>query len=398
MTEVTAPVRLIHVTTVPWSFVFFRGQIRYLKDRGFEVHMASSPGEQADQFGESEGVEVHSVPMARSITPLHDLLALWKLWQLFRKVKPDIVHSHTPKAGLLGTIAARMARVPVVFLSIFGLPQMVMKGLRRKLLDFSTRLACFLAHCVWCDSFSMRDYVIEKNLCPAEKVIVFGHGSVNGVDAQHTFSPDTQGPDVRVAVRRQYKIPEEATVLGYVGRIVGDKGMHELAGAWKVLRNQYADLHLLVVGPFEPKDPLLPEDEMLFRTDPRIHLAGQRNGAAPHFAAMDIFVMPSYREGFGITNIEAAAMELPVVSTRIPGCIDSVQDGVTGTLVAPRDSNALIGAIQMYLNEPELHRKHGEAGRERVLRDFRQETIWEALFQEYMRLLRQNIGVIRLVD
>jgi len=387
--EFTAPVRLIHVTTVPLSFGFFHGQIGYLKGRGFEVHMVSSPGELANHFRESEGVQVHSVPMARSITPFGDLVALWRLWKLFREVRPDIVHSHTPKAGLLGTIAARMAGVPVVFLSIFGLPQMTMKGLPRKLLNFSTRMACFLTHRVWCDSFSMRDYMIEKNLCPTEKVVVFGHGSVNGVDAQHTFSPHTQGPDVRAAVRRQYKIPKEATVLGYVGRIVGDKGMHELAGAWKVLRNQYADLHLFMVGPFEPKDPLLPEDEMLFRTDPRIHLAGQRKDVAPHFSAMDIFVMPSYREGFGITNIEAAAMELPVVSTRIPGCIDSVQDGLTGTLVPPRDSNALVEVIQMYINEPELRHNHGKAGRERVLRDFQQETIWEALSRDYMQLLKQ---------
>ena len=389
MKDTTAPVRLVHVTTVPQSFVFFHGQIGYLKERGFEVHMASSPGEQAEPFRDKEGVQVHCVPMVRSITPLSDLVTLLRLWHLFRKIRPDIVHSHTPKAGLLGTLSARMAGVRVVFLSIFGLPQMVMKGLPRKLLDFTTRLACGFAHRVWCDSFSMRDYVIQRHLCPAEKVVVFGQGSVNGVDAEHTFSPVTQNSVVRAALRKQYRIPEAATVLGYVGRIVGDKGMHELAETWKVLRNRHADLHLLMVGPFEPRAPLLPEDETVFRTDPRIHLAGQRQDVAPHLAAMDIFVMPSYREGFGITNIEAAAMELPVVSTRIPGCIDSVQDGVTGILVPPRDSKALIEVIQRYIDDPDLRCRHGQAGRARIVRDFRQQTIWDALFQEYMRLLQR---------
>lgn len=389
MTKTLTALKLIHVTTVPQSFVFFRGQIGYLKGKGFEIHMISSPGESADRFLEREGAQVHWVPMARAITPLSDLKALMRLRHLYRKIKPDVVHSHTPKAGLLGTLAARTAGVPVVFLSIFGLPQMVQKGLTGQLLDFTTRLSCFLAHRVWCDSFSMRDYLIENNLCPAEKSVVFGKGSVNGVDALDTFSPPRQGAGVRAMVRKKNDIPEQALVLGYAGRIVHDKGMHELAQAWQALRDRYVDLHLLLVGSFEDKDPLLAEDEALFRTDSRIHLAGHRRDMAAHYAAMDIFIMPSYREGFGITNIEAAAMELPVVSTRIPGCVDSVQDGVTGVLVPAHDSRALVEAIERYLDDPALRRRHGQAGRARVLQDFRPETIWEALFQEYRRLIRK---------
>jgi glycosyltransferase involved in cell wall biosynthesis len=137
----------------------------------------------------------------------------------------------------------------------------------------------------------------------------------------------------------------------------------------------------------ESEDPLLPEDDALFRSDPRIHLTGYQKDVAPYFAAMDLFVMPSYREGFGLTNIEAAAMQLPVVSTLIPGCIDSVMDGFTGTLVPVRSTPALIAAIEGYLNNPEIGREHGVAGRQRVLRDFRQETIWEALFKEYVHVL-----------
>src|SRR5262249_32205831 len=145
-----------------------------------------------------------------------------------------------------------------------------------------------------------------------------------------------------------------------------------------------------LVGPFEQRDPLLPEDERLLRTDPRIHLAGLRTDIAEHLAGMDIFVLPSYREGFGVSNIEAAAMALPVVSTLILGCVESVRDGETGTLVPPRDAAALAAAIGMYCDDPELRRTHGQAGRERVLRDFRPETIWEGLHEEYIRLLQKR--------
>jgi glycosyltransferase involved in cell wall biosynthesis len=178
--------------------------------------------------------------------------------------------------------------------------------------------------------------------------------------------------------------------LGFVGRIVRDKGMGELASAWRYLRDQYPTLHLLMVGPFESKDPLLQKDEDLFRNDDRVHLVGMCKEVAQHLKSIDIFVMPSYREGFGISNIEASSMCLPVVSTKIIGCVDSVQDGVTGTLVPPGDAGALTDAIRRYIDEPDLRQVHGLAGRERVLRDFRQEAIWEGLYQEYVRLLREK--------
>jgi glycosyltransferase involved in cell wall biosynthesis len=384
-------IKLVYVTTVPITLVFFvHGQIDYLKRRGFEICAISSPGELAERFRENESIHFYPVPMVRGFAPIADLVALFRLWLLFRKIKPDIVHSHTPKAGLLGTVAAWASGVPVIFLSVFGLRQMTLTGYRRRLLDFTTWLSCFFADCVWCDSFSIRKYTIEAKLSLGRKTVVLGQGSANGVDAQGTFSPERYGLSVRNTLREKHGIPRNAYVIGFVGRVVKDKGMHELASAWRSLRNKYPHLHLLIVGPMELEDPLHKEDEALFRSDPRIHLAGYQKDAAPYFAAMDLFVMPSYREGFGLTNIEAAAMQLPVVSTLIPGCIDSVIDGVTGTLVPAHDECALIAAIEFYLNNRKIGCEHGVAGRQRVLRDFRQETIWEALFKEYVHVLTRN--------
>jgi glycosyltransferase involved in cell wall biosynthesis len=380
-------IKLAYVTTVPITLVFFlHGQIDYLKRKGFEISAISSPGDLAERFREKESIQFYPVPMVRGFAPIADLVALFRLWRLFRKIKPDIVHSHTPKAGLLGTLAAWASGVPVIFLSVFGLRQMTLTGYRRRLLNFTTWLSCLVADCVWCDSFSMRKYMIESKLTLGQKTVVLGQGSANGVDARGTFSPERYGHSVRNTVREKHGIPRNGYVLGFVGRVVKDKGMHELACAWCSLRNKYPYLHLLIVGPMESEDPLLEEDDALIRSDPRIHFTGYQKDSAPYFAAMDLFVMPSYREGFGLTNIEAAAMQLPVVSTLIPGCIDSVMDGFTGTLVPARNAPALIAAIEFYLNNPEIGCDHGVAGRQRVLRDFRQETIWEALFKEYVHV------------
>jgi glycosyltransferase involved in cell wall biosynthesis len=384
----TPRIKLIQVTTAPQTLGFFPKHIDYLKERGFDIHLVSSPGEYGIRLASAKEIPFHPIPMSRAITPSRDFFALLALQRVFRRIRPDIVHSHTPKAGLLGSIAARIARVPIVFLSQFGLPQMTLKGGKRKLLDGLTRISCALADKVWIDSPSMREYVIRRRLCPAAKAVTIGNGSVNGVDAVGLFSPEKRGRMDRDSLRYTLGIPKDAPVLGYVGRIVRDKGMHELALAWKELKAACPDLRLLIIGDLEDKDPILPEDRALFESDPSILMPGFSTDIPRYMAAMDVFVMPSYREGFGVTNIEAAAMELPVVSTRIPGCVDSVKDGETGLLVPPGDAAGLAKAIKAYLDSPELRAVHGAAGRQRVLKEFRPETIWNGLYEEYRSLLR----------
>jgi glycosyltransferase involved in cell wall biosynthesis len=176
-------------------------------------------------------------------------------------------------------------------------------------------------------------------------------------------------------------------VLGFAGRIVRDKGLIELDAAWRMLREEFPDLQLLLAGEFEPQDPIPADVEARLRGDPRIHLAGLVPDMPRFYKAIDVLALPTYREGFGTVLLEAAAMALPVVATRIPGCVDAVRDGETGTLVPSHDAAALADAVRAYLRDPELRRRHGDAGRRRALRDFRPEAMWEALYQEYVRLL-----------
>jgi glycosyltransferase involved in cell wall biosynthesis len=378
---------LIHITTVPMSLTFFRGQIAFMKERGYHVHAVSSPGPDLDAFAQREGVEVSAVPMSRRITPVADFLAILGLIRVFLRIRPTIVHAHTPKGGLLGTIAATLYGAKVRIYHIRGLPMMGATGLRRRLLQLSERVACRLAHRVFCVSHSVRDEVVRAGLCPPEKIVVLCGGSGNGVDSEGRFNPDRLPDSTRSEVRDRFGIASDDTVIGFVGRIVRDKGVVELARAWMELRDR-SDLHLLMVGPFEEEDPIPGEIERLLRSDPRVHLAGMDWNTPLLYAAMDIVVLPTYREGFPNVPLEAAAMGLPVVATRVPGCIDAVIDGETGTLVEPRDVGSLREGITSYLRDPALRTAHGQAGRRRVRVDFRQEAIWAALDREYRGLLR----------
>lgn len=287
-------------------------------------------------------------------------------------------------------ISAWLARVPVRIYHLHGLTLMTATGLKRQLLRSTEKLACALSNQVICVSHSVREVVVAERLCPAGKIRVLLGGSINGVDARARFNPARAGAAVRADIRSRYGIPPEASVVGFLGRFVRSKGLVELVAAWSRLRDELPNLHLLLVGEFEPLDPVPPEVRAVLRTDSRIHLTGWMRDVGPFYPAMDVVVLPSYREGLPGVPLEAAAMELPVVATRIPGCVDAVDDGVTATLVAARDAEALADALRMYLRDPELRRKHGRAGRERVLAKFKQEAIWDAFYQEYQRLLEAH--------
>jgi len=381
---------LVHLTTVPQTLGFLRGQIGYMRSRGFEVHAVSSPGKALDVFGHDEGVATHGIDMPRRITPINDLASLRSIWGLLHRLRPTIVHAHTPKGGLLGMIGAWLARVPVRIYHIHGLPLITAHGLKRQLLTWTERISCWCAHRVLCVSPSVRQAAIDLRLCPPHKIAVLGSGTINGIDARTRFSPERLAANTRSDRRRAWGVPDDALVIAFAGRIVHDKGVEDLVAAFTSLRERYPNLELVLAGEFEPQDPISPGTEHILRGDSRIHLLGHVNDMPSVYAAADVLVLPTYREGFPYVPMEASAMALPVVATAVPGCVDAVVDGVTGTLVPPRDPDALAEAIARYLDDPELRRRHGRAGRERVLRDFCPEDVWEATYQEYSRLVRQS--------
>jgi glycosyltransferase involved in cell wall biosynthesis len=381
--------RIVHIMTVPESLGFLRGQTAFMKARGHELHAVTSPGPLLDDFAREYAIPTHAVPMPRRITPIEDLRALAHLTGLLRALKPDIVHAHTPKGGLLGMLAATLAGVSCRVYHMRGLAMVTSTGARRALLSGAERVSCALAREVLCVSHSLREVAIDMQLVEPDKIHVLLGGSGNGVDALGRFDPERHS-GARAQLRTQLHIPAEAPVIGFIGRLVGDKGVGELGAAWTALREDNPEAHLIVAGPEEERDAVPPYVLERLRRDPRVHMLGFVRDTPRVYAASDLITLPTYREGFPNVPLEAAAMGLPVVATRIPGCIDAVDDGVTGLLVPPRDAQALALALGRYLDDPMMRAQHGQAGRARVLTDFDQRALWAALADRYDQLLQRR--------
>ncbi|MCA9041379.1 MAG: glycosyltransferase family 4 protein [Planctomycetaceae bacterium] len=386
------PPVLVHVTTVPGALRVLRGQLAHMREQGYEVHAVSSPEPLLEEIGKRDQIQIHPLLMAREIAPFRDVLSLCKLILLFLRLKPDVVHSHTPKAGMLAMIAAFLTRVPVRVYHIRGLRFVTASGFKRKLLKTCEWIACHLAHQVLCVSRSVRQVAIEEQIVSPSRIQVLLRGS-HGIDAEQVFHPKYQTFESRQQTREKWNVPADATVVGFVGRLVRDKGILEFYEAFQQLKDRYPELHYLIVGFFEDGDPLPAGLREKLEQEPRIHFTGKQFDTPPLFAAMDVLCLPTYREGLPFVTLEAAAMELPIVATDIPGCVDAIVHNETGLLVDVANGEALAQGLQVYLAEPFLRQQHGQAGRERVLRDFRPLDMWRATDELY-RSLMSNRGLV----
>ncbi len=381
---------LIHLATVALSFFYASqlGQFRFMKKQGFEVMAAASPDDRLDCFGRAAEIDTLGIHIERnSITPLRDIRSLWEAWRTFRRLKPGIVHAHSPKGGLIGMVAAFLAGVDVRLYHMHGLIHLSATGLHGKFLYLCERVSCALAHRIYFVSHSNRQVAMEENLCRPSKGKVLSNGSINGVDAEVKFNPRNHD---RPAIRAGISIPRDALIIGFVGRVINGKGVRELMVAWNNLQNKHADLYLVIVGPMEEKDAVPPEVKRRILEDDRIRYVGEVDDTSPFYAVMDILAFPTYREGFGLVAIEASAMQVPVVATNVSGVTDAVVDGQTGVLIPPADAPALEQVLEFYLSHPDVRHDHGRSGRKRVMDLFKPEDIWEAQYKDYMELLQRK--------
>jgi glycosyltransferase involved in cell wall biosynthesis len=379
-------IRVLHIFTIPLSLSFLRGQGCYMRTRGYDLRVVSSPGAGLDAFGSRESVAVHGIPMSRRITPVDDGRSLYRLAKLMRDERPDIVHAHTPKGGLLGTTAAALARVPVRIYHLRGMPLVTSHGMQRSLLTAAERTSCGLATHVLSVSASLRAEAIRRRLVAPSKIHVLGAGTGNGVDCLGRFDPDSIDP-VPVRELRERLGVGDAPLVGFVGRLVRDKGVEELGDAWARIRDRFPESHLVIAGDFEERDAVPLEIRTRLEADPRVHLLGFVEDTATMYAALSVLAFPSHREGFPNVPLEAASMRVPVVGAAAIGTVDAIVDGVTGTLVPIGDGEALARGLSRYLSDPTAATRHGGAGRERVLRDFRRERAWEHLADFYDTLV-----------
>ena len=382
------PTILLGVTTQELCLIL-GGRIRVLRRAGFRVVLVSGPGELLERTASCTGVKCVALPMRRSIAPLADLVALFRLWWILGNYKPDLVEFSTPKAGLLGMLAALLRGVPRRIYMLRGLKLERSRGFKRWVLLTAERVACSCAHRVLCNSKSLRAEALALGLAPSAKLLVLGEGSSNGVDVER-FSP---GPS---AVREQFSIPREAPVVGFVGRLTRDKGLPELIEAFDRILLAEPSTHLLLVGWFDrAEDALAAELRRRILTHPRIHCTGFVADTAPYYRGMDLMVLPTWREGFPNAVLEAAATGIPVVTTESTGARDAVVAEVTGLLIPPGYPEAIVEAVVKLLRDPARRFQMGRAARAWVVEHYSEERVL-GLTAEYYRSLLDTDPVRQL--
>ena len=381
--------KIIRVTTVPMALkVLLRGQMRYMKKNGFEVIMVSADGKELEDVLQYEGCPHHIIPMTRKITPFADILSLWRLYRFLKKEKPDIVHSHTPKAGLLAMLASKMAGVKLRVHTIAGLRFMTSTGLTRKILVWMEKITATAATHVWPNSMSLLKYVKENKLVKPGKLEVIGKGSSNGIDLSR-FSKSALLPAEIEKAKQVIDYNPLMTYILSVGRIVKDKGISELANAFSALYNSNNKLRLVLIGSFEEKlDPLEEEVMKLIKTHPGIILAGWHDEVEYYMYLADLLVHASYREGFPNVVLQAGAMECPIVCSRIEGNIDIVDENINGLVFTAKDENDLYSKLKQAIEDPAEMKKKAVLLRKKIEENFDRTFVQEQLRRKYELLLQ----------
>lgn len=378
---------LVRITTVPNSLErLLGGQLSYMNGR-YRVIAVSSGRPWLQKIATGEQVEMFCVNMTRQITPLKDLHACWRLYRFFRREKPLIIHSHTPKAGTVGMIAARLAGVPIRMHTVAGLPLLRAKGLKRRLLDFVEKITYACATHVYPNSEGMKTIILKEKLCRRpEKLKVIANGSSNGIDTTR-FAPTIYTEEEKQLLRCEFQLPADAFVFVFIGRLVTDKGINELIEAFNRISRQYNQARLMLVGRLEPElDPLKKETLASIHTHPHIHYVEWQIDVRPYLAASDALVFPSYREGFPNVVMQAGAMGLPAIVTDINGCNEIVRDEENGLIVPPENVEALCQKMERLLTDPGCMSRLQSNARVFITTRYQQETVWKALLAEYEQL------------
>lgn len=381
--------KLIRITTIPLSLEkLLEGQLAFMKDY-FEVTGISSEKERLVAYAKKEGVSYYFVNLTRKITPFKDIAAVYKLYRYFSKVKPAIVHTHTPKAGIVGMMAAYFARVPNRLHTVAGLPLMESTGFKRSLLSFIEKLTYRFATKVYPNSQGLQDFILKEKFTQKRKLNIIGNGSSNGIDTQY-FSKERYDEESQKNLRKELSIPEEDFVFIFVGRIVKDKGIVELVNAFSMLQNKNSTL--LLVGPFEQNlDPLPVDTLQLIRDNAKIVSVGYQQDVRPYFAISNVLVFPSYREGFPNVVLQALSMDLPAIVSDINGCNEIVTHGFNGLIIPKKSEKELQHAMFEMMNDKGQYQSLKQNTRTSITKNYERLEIWNALLKEYQSFLDQKV-------
>jgi glycosyltransferase involved in cell wall biosynthesis len=378
MSSKTNKEKFLIVTTIPASLYFFKGQVGILKSE-FDIEVASGPGHGLEDFCEIESVKGHRIPkMKREISLFFDILSLINLIKLIKKIKPKVVHGNTPKGSFLSMIAAKITKTPVRIYCVHGLRYQGAKGMKRKLLMFLEKISCSLATHVFSVSFGVLKIMKEDGIYKKEGHIIW-NGSVNGIDIKH-FSPDAVD---EIELKKQLNLSDDNLVFGFVGRMVKDKGVNELVESFIKINKLHPHTRLLLVGRFEAADAVTDFTKKEIVTHQNIIYCGQQKDIRPYLKLMDIFTFPSYREGFGVSLMEAAAMNLPAISSNITGCNEIIKDGFNGKLISSKSIKELYEMMIFFIENPIEFKKISKVSRQYVIDRYEQKKLWNKALEKY---------------
>lgn len=373
--------KLFIVTTIPLSFIFFKGQLLLLRDE-FDVTLISSPEEQLFKTANFNKVKSYGIVMKREISILQDFLSLFKLMVCFNRNKPDIVHGNTPKGSFLSMIASWVCRVPTRVYYVHGLRYQGTTGLKKKILIYMERISCKLATDIFAVSRGVKKVMYEDGITN-KKINVIWNGSINGINSDF-FNPDIIE---FINLKDQYSIKKDDFVFGFVGRIVADKGINELVWAFKNLNELYPSIKLLLVGEYEHGlDPLLPEIKVEIEQNKNIIVVDFQKDIRPFYKLMNLFVFPSYREGFGISLMEAAAMNIPSISSDIIGCNEIIEHNLNGFLIPSKNKEALLEKMKFSIENKDKIKEMSTLTRDIILSKFEQKQLWMKTMEIYKKI------------
>ena len=376
--------KIARIATVPFFFFnHLRLQITDLARAGHEIVLISSGGPEVDSLKEIDGVRFVRLEIQRKISLLKDLVSLWQMYCLFRKERFDIVHTTTPKAGMLGAIAAFLTRVPIRLHTFTGQVWAEMRGPKRQLVKLGDKLTVALNTRCYADSHSQRDFMVQQGIARRDEVHVLGAGSLAGVDLRR-FCGKYSNAEKRQQLH-ELKVPDGHLIITFIGRVTADKGIRELIESFRALQAQALPCSLLLIGPEEPDAPLLYQATNL--TDlANVYLLGYQPNPEHWLEVTDILCLPSFREGFGNVVVEAAAMGVPTVGTYIPGLIDAVVNNETGILVPAKNVPALTLALTKLLVDGDLRSAMSARAYLRAREQFDASNLNALLIEEYSAL------------
>lgn len=382
--------KILRIATVPvYMNIVLKGQLRYL-NQYFDVVAATAYDEKHyNEIGNREGVVMRTIDLHRTISPIKDLSALFQLIRLIKKEKPQLIHTHTPKAGLLGMLAGFVCNVPVRMHTVTGLPLMGATGLKKKLLIGLEKLTYALTTGVYPNSHALKEYILTNNFTRQCKLKVLLNGSTNGVD---TSIFDASQIDTKENLRTLYSITKDSFVFVFVGRIAKEKGIEELVSAFVALTKEFPEqkFQLLLVGKFERQYGLLKQEtEKFIENHSDIITPGRFDDVRPFYKLADVFVLPSYREGFPNAVLEAGAMGIPSIVTNINGCNEIIINGKNGLIIPVQDEKALLEAMKIMLTNNSGYQNMQMVSRSNVVDKYARKNMLEALKTEYEDLLKK---------